>query len=66
MYPIAGQPLVSQPQYLFAVERAGVYTVVVQTTGYQDWSRSGVRVDSGVCEHVETVDLTATLAASVP
>jgi len=41
-------------------ERAGTYAVLVRAPGYQDWQRSGVRVDRDLC-HVIPVALTARL-----
>src|SRR5207248_3026156 len=35
-------------------ERAGIYQLQVSHSGYQPWSRNGVRVSAGEC-HVETV-----------
>jgi len=43
-----------------AGERAGVYSVVVRSPGYRDWTRSGIRVTGDQC-HVRPVNLTAEL-----
>lgn len=43
-----------------AVERPGVYTVVVRKSGYRDWIRAGVEVRHDGC-HVITVKLEARL-----
>ena len=37
-------------------ERAGVYEVIVEQSGYRTWRRSGIRVEQGEC-HVKTVTL---------
>lgn len=45
-----------------AHERPGTYTLRVTMTGYREWTRSDVRVtESGRCDNVETVKLTARL-----
>ena len=41
-------------------ERPGVYDVLVQKSGYKDWTAENVRVRSGAC-NVRTVDLEARL-----
>jgi len=46
--------------HTLAEERAGVYDVLIQAEGYQEWNASSVRVRQGVC-HVETVELAAAL-----
>ena len=43
-----------------AHERPGIYDIQLSLTGYNDWTRSGVEVRSGVC-HVETVTISARL-----
>lgn len=45
-----------------AHERPGTYTIDIRRSGYQDWTRVGVRVRSGRC-HVETQSLVAQLQA---
>ena len=45
-----------------ADERPGIYTVRIQASGYRDWVRTNVRVQSGDC-HVEPAVLTAQLQA---
>jgi len=50
------------PDPAAAREREGTYTVTVQTDGYTEWSRMGVRVDEeGECHHVRTVTVVARL-----
>jgi hypothetical protein len=45
-----------------AHERPGTYSLRVTVPGYQPWTTSGVRVtESGRCDNVETVELTARL-----
>jgi hypothetical protein len=45
-----------------AHERPGTYSLRVTMTGYQAWTASGVRVsESGRCDNVDTVKLTARL-----
>lgn len=45
-----------------AHERPGTYSLRVTVPGYQAWTTSGVRVtESGRCDNVETVKLTARL-----
>lgn len=51
---------VNRAIYGLAIERAGTYTVSVEKSGYQPWSRAGVQVTRGEC-HVNTVNLTARL-----
>jgi hypothetical protein len=54
---------VPSPDALFlqgAGERAGTYDVTVQKSGYQDWTRTGVRVREDEC-HVIPVQLDARL-----
>lgn len=46
--------------YLLAFERAGTYTVTVERSDYQTWTRSGIAVRDGRC-HVQTVALIALL-----
>ena len=43
-----------------AHERPGIYEVIVQAPGYDEWRKSGVLVRSGEC-HVQTVALEARL-----
>jgi hypothetical protein len=43
-----------------AIERPGVYAVVVEHDGYEQWRREGVRVRGGDC-HVRTEHLRADL-----
>lgn len=43
-----------------AVERAGVYAVTVEASGYRVWQQPGVRVREDGC-HVRTTALTASL-----
>jgi hypothetical protein len=43
-----------------AFERAGTYVVTVNATGYEEWTRSGIRVRRGEC-HVVPADLEARL-----
>src|SRR5215210_6675103 len=40
--------------------RPGTYTVTVRQSGYQVWSKSGLKVEDGACG-VRTVDVTARL-----
>ena len=62
--PIARTPMgVDIPAYLTlstAGERPGVYSVVVRSPGYRDWTRTGIRVAKDQC-HVREVNLTARL-----
>ena len=45
-----------------AHERPGTYSLRITVPGYQPWTASGVRVsESGRCDNVETVKLTARL-----
>ena len=45
-----------------AHERPGTYSLRITVAGYQPWTASGVRVsESGRCDEVETVKLTARL-----
>lgn len=44
-----------------AYERPGTYSMLIQRSGYQQWSVSGVRVGMGVC-HVNTVLLRADMS----
>lgn len=45
-----------------AHERPGTYSLRITMAGYQPWTASGVRVsESGRCDEVETVKLTARL-----
>ena len=41
-------------------ERPGVYDVLVQKPGYEDWTAENVRVRDGTC-NVQTIDLQARL-----
>lgn len=43
-----------------AHERPGNYTVTVDRTGYQTWTRPGIQVRGGTC-HVQTVSVVALL-----
>lgn len=43
-----------------AFERPGIYDINLSLSGYVSWSRSGVKVDSGIC-HVGTVRFTVLL-----
>jgi hypothetical protein len=41
---------------------AGRYTITVRKPGYQTWTRTGIPLrESGRCDHVQTVALTAAL-----
>lgn len=47
-----------------ALERPGTYSLEVQMTGYNNWTRTGVRVqEEGRCDHVKTVNVTARMQA---
>jgi hypothetical protein len=46
--------------YHLAFERAGSYTVTVERSGYQTWTRSAIVVSEGRC-HVQTVVVIARL-----
>jgi len=47
-----------------AFERTGTYSLEIQMTGYQTWTTTGVRVtESGRCDNVDTVKLTARMQA---
>ena len=46
--------------YPLAYEKAGIYQVVVEHTGYRTWTRANVHVTRDEC-HVQTVSLTALL-----
>ncbi len=59
-YPPAGGTGVVQPQYSFAFERAGRYSILVETPGFLDWSASNIEVRKGEC-HVATARITARL-----
>ena len=59
-YPPAGGTGVVQPQYSFAFERAGRYSILVETPGFLDWSASNIEVRMGEC-HVRTARITARL-----
>lgn len=59
-YPPAGVEGEVLPKYWFAFERAGRYSILVQTPGYLDWSTSNIRVRRDEC-HVMTVRITARL-----
>ena len=48
---------------LGAGENEGIHAVVITATGYDLWTRNGVRVEGGPC-HVTTVELTAPLTPS--
>lgn len=48
---------------LGAGENEGIHAVVITATGYDLWTRNGVRVQGGPC-HVTTVELTAPLTPS--
>jgi hypothetical protein len=48
-----------------AADRPGTYTVLVQKPGYQDWTRTDVRVRGGECG-TENVDLEASLVPVPP
>ncbi len=61
-YPLPDQPLIPLPYYQFMFERAGHYSVTIRTDGYQDWSKSGIHVKTGGCNHVKTVDVIAFLS----
>jgi hypothetical protein len=57
---VEGPPVPGLPYLQAAGERAGVYSVTVQKTGYQDWTRAPVWVRDDGC-HVSTVRLRAQL-----
>jgi hypothetical protein len=42
------------------VNRAGTFTLTVSQTGYQAWTKTGIKVEKGQCG-VRTVDVTARL-----
>ena len=48
------------PKLGLAYERAGTYRVEVKARGYEDWSRSGIRVLAEGC-HVRTTEVIALL-----
>lgn len=43
-YPPAGVVGVVLPKYWFALERAGRYSILVETPGYLNWSTSNIQV----------------------
>ena len=57
---VDGPPVPGFPELRAAGERAGTYDVTIQKAGYQDWTRTGIRVRDQGC-HVETVRLDARL-----
>lgn len=60
MQPNGPNPDVVLPEYNFAGERSGRYSILVQTPGYLDWSTSNIQVRKDEC-HVKTVRITARL-----
>lgn len=59
-YPAAGAAGVVQPQYNFAHERPGSYSIVVEVPGFLTWTQSNFVVTGGEC-HVSTLRVTARL-----
>ena len=57
---VEGPPVPGMTFLQAAGERAGRYTVTIQKTGYQDWTRSNVWVRDAGC-HVVTVRFEARL-----
>jgi hypothetical protein len=50
----------TQPREMFAGDgRPGTYEILVRTSGYADWTRSGVVVSGDHCGHPNTAKLTA-------
>lgn len=50
-------------EFMAAMERPGIYSVLIETPGYRDWSRADVRVSTETCG-LRTVSLTARLQAN--
>ena len=57
-------PVQAQPSFGIVLptagERAGTYDLTVRSTGYRDWTKTGVTVTKGVC-HVDQQAFTARL-----